>query len=216
MDQAAQVPATAQGRAVSSRPGSQTRVDRDKLGALAVKAGMPADTVRRLRAQLGDELAVINTIVKSVTAFMTNPKLAAKLKGKPPSLRDLMDPNADIPISVWGYRSGKRTLVAVMPREEIDKVRRTLYQNIRLKTRSAYLQNGDQSAEAPKYVIMLPLLNYQINPARRALEDSILTCHETMPGEPALRLELEFIGVDIDLDEVLTKEETPAPVTQAK
>ena len=206
-DATAKVPAASTGRGVSSRSVSQTRVDRVKLSELAVKAGMPADAVQRLRAQLGDELAIINVIVKSVTAFMTNPKLAAKLKGKPPSLEDIMDPNADIPISVWGYRGGKRTL-AVMPRQEIDKVRRTLYQNIRLKTRSAYLDDGKDS-EGPRYVIMLPLLNYKINPAYEALKEAILSCHETMPDEPALRLELEFIGIDIDLDQVVTKEEEP-------
>ena len=194
------VPANTTGRTVDiQRRVRETAVDRTKLGNAAAASGLQRGQVARYRLPLVTETALTRTVKAAVAAF-TQKHMAQiiKAKGRPPSLDQLLSPRNELAITVKRYVKGKLTAVAVMAHQELQWRQADLYKEIVLKT-------GGQDAE---YVVFLPLINADINPAKSALEHAVLNCHKAVEGGKQLRIRIEWVGVDEEKDDVLS---TQAP-----
>ena len=201
------IPATSTGRGVDiQRRVRETAVDRTKLGDAAEASGLTRSQVSRYRLPIITETALTRTVKAAVGAFaQKHMAQVIKNKGRPPSLEQLLSPRNELAITVKRYIKGKLTAVAVMAHQEIQWRQADLYKEVVLKT-------GGQDVE---YIVFLPLINADINPAKSALEAAVQHCHMAVDGGKQLRLRIEWVGVDEEKDEVLSAQAPEASEKEA-
>lgn len=205
---------TRTGNAIAARDASPMRLDKSKLGGIAEQLGLNKDIVGRMRLALTTELQLAKACVKGVTNYLGNLDLAKRHKGKAPDLDQLMI--SPVKIEVVTYRKGKKELIKRDVSSEVRHLQAVLYNEIRLKTGDAFVKNGDGD-NGPGFKVYVPLINADKNPARKVIDEVFARMHEADPSGVPLRVQVEYIGVDIksvkdeDLAEAAAEEAAPAP-----